>query len=105
MSLPVRTTPEADAQIRSIDAWWRANRAGSPELFTVELTSAFELIGHTPNMGRLYRRSPVTGTRRLLLKSTRYHVYYAPTLDHVNVLAVWHGHRGVGPRLAAQDSA
>ena len=33
MSLPVRTTPEADAQIREIDSWWRRNRLASPNLF------------------------------------------------------------------------
>lgn len=27
------------------------------------------------HIGRLYRRSPVPGTRRVLLKATRYHVY------------------------------
>lgn len=30
MSLPVRTTPEADSQIRVIDDWWRKNRTASP---------------------------------------------------------------------------
>lgn len=99
MSLPVRTTPEADAQIRSIDDWWRANRAASPNLFADELASSFDIIGHTPNIGRLYRRSPVPGTRRVLLKGSRYHVYYVSSADGVDVLAVWHGHRGVGPPL------
>lgn len=54
MSLPVRTTPEADAQIRSIADWWRANRKASPNLFADELSSSFDIIGHTPNIGRLY---------------------------------------------------
>lgn len=101
MSLLVRTTPEADAQIRAIDDWWRANRVASPDLFADELESSFQLIGHTPSIGRPYRRSPVSGTRRLLLKGTRYHVYYVPTADHVDVLAVWHGQRGHGPALLA----
>jgi len=35
--LPVRTTPEADAQIREIDRWWRRNRPASPNLFADEL--------------------------------------------------------------------
>lgn len=99
MTLPVRTTPEADAQIRSIDGWWRGNRFASPELFADELAASFDLIGHTPNIGRLYRRSPVPGTRRVLLNGTRYHLYYVPSADHVVVLAVWHGQRGTGPPL------
>jgi plasmid stabilization system protein ParE len=63
VSLPVTTTPEADAQIRTIDDWWRKNRPASPNLFFDELSSAFDLIAHAPNIGRLYRRSPIVGTR------------------------------------------
>jgi len=73
VSLAVRTTPGSDAQIREIDDWWRSNR--------------------------LYRRSPIPRTRRLLLAVSRYHVYYVPQADDVKVLAVWHARRGVGPPL------
>ena len=99
MSLPVTTTSEADAQIRSIDDWWRENRRASPDLFLAELSSAFEIIARAPQIGRLYRRSPVPDTRRLLLRATRYHVYYVPSDHEVKVLAVWHGQRGAGPPL------
>ena len=57
------------------------------------------IIGQTPQIGRVYRRSPVSGTRRVLLKGSRYHVYYIPGVDEVRVLAVWHAQRGVGPPL------
>ena len=99
MSLPVNTTPEADAQIRKIDDWWRTNRRSSPDLFLQELTAAFDLIGDAPQLGRLYRQSPVPGTRRVLLKGTRYHVYFVPRPDELRVLAVWHAQRGIGPPL------
>jgi len=101
VSLPVRTTPEADAQIREVNGWWRRNRPASPSLFADELAASFDIIGNTPNIGRLYRHSPVPGTRRVLLKGTRYHVYYVPRTDEVRVLAVWHAQRGVGPPLRA----
>ena len=99
MSLLVRTTPEADVQIRVIDNWWRKNRTASQDLFADELAAAFELLAHAPYIGRLYRQSPVSDTRRLLLKETRYHVYYVPVGNEVRVLAVWHAQRGVGPPL------
>ena len=70
MSLPVRTTSEVDAQIGEIDDWWRANRRSSPDLFLEELTASFDIIGDAPPIGRLYRQSPVPGTRRVLLKGT-----------------------------------
>ena len=101
MSLQVRTTPEADAQIRAIDDWWRTNRTAAKNLFADELAASFDLIGQTPNVGRRYERSPVPGTRRVLLKGTRYHVYYALRGDEVCVLALWHAQRGDGPPLRA----
>jgi plasmid stabilization system protein ParE len=99
VSLPVRTTPEADAQIRNIDEWWRANRPAAPDLFLDELNASFDIISRAPLIGRIYRRAPVAGTRRILLAATRYHVYYVPQVDEVKVLAIWHAQRGVGPPL------
>jgi plasmid stabilization system protein ParE len=99
VSLPVRTTPEADVQIGAIDDWWRHNRNAAPDLFLKELTASFEVIGVAPQIGRLYRPSPVRGTRRVLLKESRYHVYYVPRGGEVRILAVWHARRGVGPPL------
>ena len=99
MNLPVRTTPEADAQIRDIDDWWRTNRRAVPDVFLDELAASFDMIGVAPQIGRLYRRSPVPATRRLLLTSSRHHVYYVPRAADVMVLAVWNARRGVGPPL------
>src|SRR5688572_7793442 len=66
-------------------------------LFLDELDAAFSLIASTPNVGHPYRRSPVAGTRRILLAHSRYHVYYAPLDDELIVLPVWHASRGSGP--------
>jgi hypothetical protein len=52
VSLPVRTTPEADTQIREIDDWWRMNRPASRDLFLQELTAQFDLISDAPQIGR-----------------------------------------------------
>lgn len=100
MNLPVVTTPEADAQIRAIDQWWRENRRASPHLFVDELSKSFEFLSRAPHIGRLYRRSPIVGIRRLLLRASRYHVYYFPAENEVTVLAVWHAERGGGPQLS-----
>ena len=102
MILPIVTTPEADTQVRTIDDWWRENRKGSPELFLSELVDAFELLARAPRIGRPYRRSPVAGTRRLLLRATRYHVYYVSDEHAVTILTVWHAERGAGPTLATR---
>jgi plasmid stabilization system protein ParE len=99
VSLHVRTTPEAEDQIRAIDGWWRSNRGAAPDLFLDELAASFDLIGETPLIGRLYHHPSVPGTRRVLLRTSRYHVYDVPHSDEVRVLAVWHAQRGVGPWL------
>ncbi|MGH9204567.1 MAG: hypothetical protein ACRD2A_25345 [Vicinamibacterales bacterium] len=52
VSLAVKTTIEADAQIREIDDWWRRNRVAATDLFLDELTASFDIIGHTPQIGR-----------------------------------------------------
>jgi plasmid stabilization system protein ParE len=95
----VRTVPEADAQVLAIDEWWRQNRQSSPDLFLDELASAFDIIGHTPGIGRFYRQSSVPGTRRILLKGSGYHVYYVSLDADALVLSVWHARRGQGPPL------
>lgn len=99
MSLPVRTTPEVEVQVREVDAWWRENRAAATDLFLDELSEAFELIANMPQLGHLYRASPIAHVRRLLLPRSRYHVYYVVRSNEVLVLAVWHARRGFGPPL------
>lgn len=99
MNLPVITTPEADGQIRTIDDWWREHRRASPDLFIDELSDDFDKLARAPNLGRPYRRQSIPGTRRILLRTTRYHVYYVPRDRDVIVLAVWHAERGTGPAL------
>jgi plasmid stabilization system protein ParE len=76
-----------------------ANTERQRRTFSRELEVAFALIGSAPNVGHPYRRSPVAGTRRVLLVRSRYHVYYVPLDDELVVLAVWHASRGSGPPL------
>ncbi|HJU12716.1 MAG TPA: type II toxin-antitoxin system RelE/ParE family toxin [Candidatus Binataceae bacterium] len=99
MNYVVRTTPKAEAQIRNIDRCWRRNRPASADLFLDELSAAFGMIGHIPMIGRPYRRAPITGVRRILLRLTRYHVYYVTAVNEVRVLAVWHARRESAPRF------
>ena len=100
MNLSVVTTPESDTQIRAIDQWWRTNRPAAPELFAEELANCLVLLEQAPAIGKPYRRHPsAPGLRRLLLRATRYHVYYLPRAEVVTVLAVWHSCRGQLPPL------
>ena len=98
----ILVTPEAEHQIVMIQAWWREHRPVAPNLFAEELASGLDLIARMPRAGRRLRHRAVPGLRRLLLRSCRYHVYYAPANDTLFVLAVWNAHRGSGPDLSRQ---
>ncbi len=96
---PVLLTPEAEAQVHAIDAWWRGNRALAPDLFVEEFAAACELLGGAPRAGKRYEHPEVAGVRRVLMRATRYHVYYKEHEGAVLVLAVWGAVRGTGPDL------
>jgi hypothetical protein len=99
MSLPVFLTDGADAQVEEIDLWWRENRPAAPSLFAQELAEALNLISALPGVGRVYRSRRRHVIRRVLLRATRHHLYYAVGIDHVIVFAVWGAVRGAGPPL------
>jgi len=95
--------PDAELQIRAIDGWWRENRTAAPTLFADEVVAAILLIQSSPRIGRRLRHRAVAGLRRVLLRATRYHLYYAPSPDgsRLYIVAVWSGLRGKGPPLKA----
>lgn len=97
--LPVVTTPAADRDIRRAHAWWSTNRSGAARLFAEELAAAFDLLAASPLIGRSYRSRAVRGVRRILMRATRYHVYYVPEASRIVVLAVWGAVRAQRPRL------
>ena len=82
-----------------IDAWWQSNRPSAPDLFIEELSAAFDALTSVPLGGRLVTVRGLTGVRRILLRSTRHHVYYQVRKDTVTVLAIWSAIRGRGPSL------
>ncbi len=97
--MEVIVVPDAELQIRAIDGWWRENRLAAPALFSEELAAAIELIAGAPRIGRRRRHRGVPGLRRVLMRATPYHLYYAPSDDgkRLFVLAVWNALRGKTP--------
>lgn len=100
MTAQVRTTPEADADILRIDAWWREHRHVSRDLFSAEIRDTFAVLAASPNLGHRHAHRRIRGVRRLLLRATRYHLYYLFDGGVVTVLAVWSCLRRRGPSLA-----
>lgn len=52
-----------------------------------------------PSLGAPAKAERAPGLRRVLLRRTRYHAYYRVRDEVLEVLAVWHAARGVGPGL------
>ena len=97
--LRVAFHPRAAEDAAKIDAWWKVNRLAAPELFLTELQRALEAIARSPMVGTGASSDELRGARRVLMRRTRYHVYYRVTGDTLEVLAVWHSARGAGPEL------
>ena len=93
-------TPEAEGQAEDCDRWWRENR-DAKDLFARELAGTATLLCEAPNVGSMYTMIDGLPVRRVLLRKTRTHLYYAVDGDAglVTVLAVWGAPRGRGPRL------
>ncbi len=91
----------ADAQVETIESWWRENRPAAPELFRIELEAAVRLLETSPLIGRLYLGAPVPAVRRLVIGRSRYHVYWEvdDSSQDVTILAVWYAGRGSRPPL------
>ena len=102
MKHPVVLTPAARDDVRCIDGWWRANRPAAAGLFAGELSAALALLEVAPEMGRPYRHRVIPGLRRVLLRSTRYHVYYVLLDNAVRILAIWSALRGRQPNFVAR---
>ena len=96
--MKVEFSDEAQVQVQQIDAWWRQNRPFAPDLFTAELDDAVLRLERMPTLGTRYQGS-VNATRRLLLRRTRYHIYFIGRAESLYVLAVWSVYRGRGPKL------
>jgi len=91
---------EAQRQFETQDDWWREHRDAN-ELFVDEFEQTLALLSSTPEIGRAYRRARGKLIQRMLMKSTRFHVYYFHDRENdlVEIHSVWGAVRGRGPAL------
>ena len=91
--LAARARRDADR----IDAWLRQRSPAAADRFRDEVAEALQRLAVSPHAEPPY--SP--GIRRLLLRGSRYHLYY-DTDDArgvVTVRTIWHAARSRGPKL------
>ncbi len=95
----VLVVPRARAQAARVEEWWKEHR-DEKDLFRRELRAGLTLLESAPEIGNPYVVSGAGEVRRVLLRRTRFHLYYRIESDGVvRVLAVWHSARGAGPVL------
>lgn len=99
MSFRVRISPEAERQVRELEAWWAANRPASRTTFKEAFSAVIDYIAQMPSIGRPCDDIGLPGVRRLLVEGTPYAVFYSVDREAGEVLlaAVWSRARGSGP--------
>ena len=97
--LRIQVTDDARTQIAAAVAWWTKNRPAAPGAILEELDRTLGLLCLQPTMGARARRAILSGVRRVTLSRIRYYLYYRVVDDVLQVLALWHTSRGMGPGL------
>ena len=101
MNTPLRIeiTDTAQAHITVAAAWWAENRPAAPDAIRQDLDRILGLLCVQPEIGTRARRVTLSGVRRVTLSRIRYYLYYRVADDALQVLALWHTSRGLGPSL------
>jgi plasmid stabilization system protein ParE len=79
------------------ESWTSSN--GSTSRVRESLCTNSSGISAQSSMSSDFRPTDPGGLRRILLRATRYHVYYVSNAETVLILAVWSAVRGAGPDL------
>ena len=76
MKFKVFATPSAQAQIRKLGAWWRANREKNPKAFSDGMRRVRLLLSEQPYIGTHVSEPDIVGLRSYPIKPTPYLVFY-----------------------------
>jgi plasmid stabilization system protein ParE len=97
MTLSVKVSNRAASHIRQAAEWWEQNRPAAPGAVRKDIGEALALLATQPGIGAAYQGAKTKDVRRLLVGRIRYFIYYRPTRETLEVLAVWHISRGKQP--------
>lgn len=93
MRYRVKITGRALSEYEIGEAWWCVHRDKAPGLLKAEFEEAIGLLAEHPEAGILSQDN--SELRRLLLRKSRYALYYRVNQDEsqVEILAFWHTSR------------
>src|SRR5689334_17227264 len=91
----VSIAPQADAEIKKASEWWRENRPKAPGLLRDEVGRALLLIADHPESGRRVWNRKFGSARFVVLRRSRYVLYYQvlTATREVYVVHFRHGRR------------
>ena len=91
-NLPLEFHP--DARIEALEAhdWYAERSKSAAEAFQDELQDARRAIQYAPDRWASF----LCGTRRYIMKRCPYVVVYRARAEHIEIVAVAHGHRRPG---------
>jgi len=99
VSLSIKVSARAAAQIQKAAAWWAANRPAAPGAVAADFGEAAALLADSPGIGARYEGSRTPEVRRLFLSRIGYFIYYRTANGSLTILAFWHASRGKGPAV------
>ena len=99
MSFRVRISPEAERQVRELEAWWTANRPASRTAFKEAFGAVLSHISRMPGLGRPCDDIQLPDVRRFPVAGSPYAVFYSVDREAREILiaAVWSRARGSSP--------
>lgn len=94
MTLAVRFSAEAEAELELAAAWYQDRRVGLGEEFLDAVERTIDRVAEWPLAGRLIEDLPADlEVRRAPVDRFPYHLAYLIEADHLRVLAVAHDRR------------
>ena len=99
MTLRVKVSARAAAQVRRAAVWWADHRPSAPGAIGKDIGESIALLAEQPGIGSKYEGARTPGVRRLYLGRVGYFLYYREKEDTLEVLAFWHARRRRQPKL------
>jgi len=96
LTLPVRISEEADAEMAEAARWYETHRAGLGLDFLAAVDSAVAGISEAPRMASLVPGVSDQTIRRRPVRRFPYHVVYMELSDRLQILAIAHDRRRPG---------
>jgi plasmid stabilization system protein ParE len=96
LSLQVRISEEADAELVDAACWYESHREGLGAAFLSAVETTVDRIAETPHVGSMVPAISDPAIRRRPVHRFPYHIVYMELEDHLRVLAIAHDRRRPG---------